>query len=201
MIRIMCCWQGSGKVAPPNSETECHPMPRQFACALFFAHLPALAAAQHAGPHAVPLTESGQSAFAAIAEVVARLDADPATDWSRVDIPALAEHLADMDHVMTGAEVVMRPVAGGLVFEATGVPRVAAALRRMLPAHAATMSGNDGLTFEAETAPEGATLTVSGTEEALSRARALGLQGLLALGQHHKMHHWAIASGQMPHGH
>ncbi len=74
------------------------------------------AAAQHGGMHHMPgmshpgladsadasggaLTEGGQSAFAALQEVVSYLMADPATDWSRVDIEALRQHLIDMDNV------------------------------------------------------------------------------------------------------
>ena len=53
---------------------------------------------QGAGPHAIPgvrsnapqqsgaAREPGQAAFAAIQEIVALLDADPSTDWSKVNI-------------------------------------------------------------------------------------------------------------------
>src|SRR5665213_2414926 len=44
-------------------------------------------------------TQPGQSAFAAIQEIVAILEADPKTDWSRVNIEALRQHLIDMDNV------------------------------------------------------------------------------------------------------
>ena len=37
--------------------------------------------------------ETGQSAFAALAEIVAILQADPETDWERVDIAGLRRHL------------------------------------------------------------------------------------------------------------
>ena len=50
------------------------------------------------------VTEGGQGAFAAIAEVVALLDADPATDWSRVDIEGLRQHLIDMGNVTMRAQ-------------------------------------------------------------------------------------------------
>lgn len=49
--------------------------------------------------------ETGQAAFAAIQEIVAMLDADPATDWARVDIEALRQHLIDMNNVTLGAAV------------------------------------------------------------------------------------------------
>ena len=43
--------------------------------------------------------EAGQGAFAAVAEIVSILTADPKTDWSKVDISALREHLADMNEL------------------------------------------------------------------------------------------------------
>ncbi|MFX5914869.1 hypothetical protein ABTE45_18800, partial [Acinetobacter baumannii] len=50
-------------------------------------------------------TQPGQSAFAAILEIVALLEADPATDWSKVNIEALRQHLIDMDNVTLRADV------------------------------------------------------------------------------------------------
>ena len=44
-------------------------------------------------------TMPGQDAFGAIQEVVQILDADPTTDWSKVNISALREHLIDMNEV------------------------------------------------------------------------------------------------------
>ena len=42
----------------------------------------------------------GQDAFGAIAEVVRLLDADPETDWSKVDLERLRQHLIDMNEVV-----------------------------------------------------------------------------------------------------
>ena len=69
--------------------------------------------AGHAHGAALP-TEPGQGAFAALSEIVALLSADPATDWSRVDIAALHAHLMDMDRLMTDSQPVRTPVPGGL---------------------------------------------------------------------------------------
>ena len=38
-------------------------------------------------------TRPGQDAFAAIQAIVQILDADPQTDWSKVDLEALRQHL------------------------------------------------------------------------------------------------------------
>ena len=60
--------------------------------------------AQHA--HQLNLTsETGQSQFVAIAEIVSLLRNDPETDWSQVEIKALRDHLVDMDNVTTKALV------------------------------------------------------------------------------------------------
>jgi hypothetical protein len=58
----------------------------------------------HAVAHGAPQpAEAGQGAFAAIAEIVALLEADPNTDWSKVNIAALREHLVDMDELTLNA--------------------------------------------------------------------------------------------------
>lgn len=53
--------------------------------------------------------QGGQAAFAAIAEIVAGLVADPATDWNHVDIEALRQLVSDLDNVTLCSKVaVMR---------------------------------------------------------------------------------------------
>ena len=56
--------------------------------------------AQHtSGSASAMLTMPGQEAFGTIQEIVRILEADPTTDWSKVNIGALREHLIDMDEV------------------------------------------------------------------------------------------------------
>ena len=62
----------------------------------------------------------GQDAFGAIAEVVRLLEADPGTDWSRVDLERLRQHLIDMNEVVLRSAVKASSVAGGLAMEITG---------------------------------------------------------------------------------
>ena len=58
--------------------------------------------------------EGGQAAFAAIQEIVAILMADSATDWSRVNIETLRQHLIDMDNVVLRSHVrPVRRITGG----------------------------------------------------------------------------------------
>lgn len=47
----------------------------------------------------------GQDAFGAIQEIVQILDADPNTDWSKVDLEALRRHVIDMNEVTLKADV------------------------------------------------------------------------------------------------
>lgn len=143
------------------------------------------------------VTEGGQSAFAAIQEVVARILTDPQTDWTCVDIEALRQHLIDMDNVTLRARVETREVADGYRFEATSEgPAVTASIRHMVPAHVAAVNGVEGW---AEEIPGGAALTVTSGDPA--RIRALGFIGVMTVGMHHQTHHLALALGQNPHAH
>jgi hypothetical protein len=147
---------------------------------------------------AVP-KEGGQAAFATIAEIVAILDADPTTDWSKVNIEALRQHLIDMDDVVMRSAVTARPTTNGMIFEVTGSGRVAAAIGRMLPAHAKELDGMDR--YLANTAPitNGIRLTVTaatpGDTTTVARIKALGVAGMLAEGAHHQPHHLMMARG------
>jgi hypothetical protein len=148
----------------------------------------------------VGVMEGGQSAFAAIQEIVELLMADPETDWTRVDIEALRQHLIDMDNVTLRARVSAREIEGGARFEATSEDTaVTTSIRAMVPAHAAAMDGAEGWTMQAEEIPGGAALTVTGNDPV--RIRALGFIGVMTVGMHHQAHHFALATGQDPHAH
>ncbi len=152
------------------------------------------AAAQGVGGS--PLSEPGQSAFAAIAEVVATLEADPNTDWTSVDINALREHLRDMDVVTIWSKTVTEPVEGGLRFVVTGSAEVAPSIERMVLGHASVMDGVDGWGYTGEPVEGGAALTVTVPEPDMAKLSGLGFYGLLASGMHHQPHHWMMATGQ-----
>jgi len=146
------------------------------------------------------IVEGGQSAFAAIQEIVEQLMTDPATDWSRVNIEAVRQHLIDMDNVTLRADIVTREIEGGARFEATSdAAAVVASIRAMVPAHAATMNGAEGWTMQAEEIPGGAVLTVAGGDPL--RIKALGFIGVMTVGMHHQAHHLALATGQNAHAH
>lgn len=150
-------------------------------------------------PAALP-TQPGQGAFAAIQEIVAMLDADPHTDWSKVDIDGLRRHLVDMNNVTLYAQAAATATENGVRFAVTGTGPIRESIRRMVEAHAETMSGSNAMTIIAEDHPEGAVMTVSvGSPADLPKLKGLGFFGIMALGMHHQAHHLMIATGRAPH--
>ncbi|QJF50412.1 hypothetical protein [Roseobacter ponti] len=148
------------------------------------------------------LKEPGQGAFAALAEVVRVLEADPATDWTVVDFAALRDHLVDMDRLVTRAVVTETDVAGGISAFATGDADTLASVLRMVPAHAAQLSTDPRWTVKVTAAAEGVALRVtSGDPATTARIRGLGFFGLMASQDHHRAHHLAMASGKDVHRH
>jgi hypothetical protein len=158
----------------------------------------------HGAAAGVP-TSPGQDAFGAIAEVVRLLDADPQTDWSRVDLERLRQHLIDMNEVTLRAEVTASAVPGGLAMDVTGAGRTERAIRAMVVPHAAELDRMRGLAARTEPIPGGVRLTVTTLDpadgRAVARVRGLGFIGLLTLGAHHQPHHLAMAGGGTMPGH
>jgi len=153
---------------------------------------------EHDAPSAGP-TQGGQAAFATIQEIVRLLEADPKTDWSKVDLEALRQHLIDMDAVTLRARVKATPVAAGLTMDVTGTPDVAGSITRMLSSHGAMLEMQGG--WRATTAPiaGGMRFTVVAANPSdpamVARIRGLGFIGLMTQGDHHATHHLAIARG------
>jgi hypothetical protein len=174
--------------------------------ALFLAGRPLAAQHDHqSGSTQGAPSEAGQDAFAAIAEIVAILEADPRTDWSTVNIEALRQHLIDMNDVVLRATARETRVPGGLRLDVTGAGRTIAAIRRMIPSHAAVLDQMPQWSAAAERIPGGTRLTVLSTEPGdiyeVAHIRGLGFAGLLATGAHHQQHHLAIARGATPDEH
>ena len=147
-------------------------------------------------------TMPGQDAFGAIQEIVRLLDADPGTEWSKVDLEALRQHLIDMNEVTLKADEAMTPVAGGLRIAVTGTGRTLGAIRRMIPAYAQAVNGVNGWAATAAPLPNGERLTVTAADpKEVQHIRGLGFIGLLASGDWHQAHHLAMAKGEFDHAH
>jgi hypothetical protein len=148
-------------------------------------------------------TSSGQAAFGAISEVVRMLKADPKTDWSKVNIESLRQHLIDMDEVIMRSVAVQRNIPGGIEVDVTGTGRAMDAIRRMTMNHAAMLESDSEYLASAKEIASGARLTVSAKNSrdasVVARIRGLGFAGIMTEGDHHAAHHLAIARGEMVH--
>jgi hypothetical protein len=144
--------------------------------------------------------QSGQAAFAAISEVVKKLKADSTTDWSRVNIEALRQHLIDMDDVVMRASAKAVNVDGGVSLDITGAGKVALAIKRMAGMHAMALNEEGEYAAKSSEIAGGVRLVVTaksaGDTKAVARIRGLGFAGLLAEGDHHAMHHLMLAKGE-----
>jgi hypothetical protein len=147
-------------------------------------------------------TMPGQDAFGAIQEIVRILEADPKTDWSKVNLEALRQHLIDMNEVTLEADAAGEPIDGGLEIAVTGDGRTLAAIQRMVPAHAHEINGLNGWSTKTEPLANGELLTVTSSEpQEVQRIRGLGFIGILVSGSHHQLHHLAMAKGEFVHAH
>ena len=150
-------------------------------------------------------TLAGQDAFAAIAEIVRVLDADPATDWTKVDLERLRQHLIDMHEVVLRSTVKQTPVPGGLAMEITGAGRTEQAIRAMVVPHAVELDRLPSFTAKTEPIAGGVRLTVvaknADDSKTIARIRGLGFAGLMTEGAHHQAHHLAMAKGEAIAGH
>ena len=157
------------------------------------------AIAQHAHQSSLP-SETGQSQFAAIAEIVTLLRDDPKTDWGQVDIKALRDHLVDMDNVTTKASVERNFEGQSTTFTVTGDKMVAASIQRMVLAHGSMLQETSHRTVRTQEIETGATMTiVVGSQLEMQQVSGLGFFGLMTIGAHHQQHHLMIATGRSPH--
>ena len=156
--------------------------------------------AMHGTAAGVP-TMPGQDAFGAIAEIVRLLDADPSTDWARVDIERLRQHLIDMNEVVLRSTVKQTPVPGGLAMEITGAGRTEQAIRAMVVPHAVELDRVPLFAAKTDIISGGVRLSVLAENpddaKVVARIRGLGFAGLLTDGAHHQAHHLAMAKGDL----
>jgi hypothetical protein len=154
------------------------------------------------GMHGASTTLPGQDAFGAIQEIVRILDADLKTDWSKVNLEALRQHLIDMNEVTLKAEESPKKIDGGLQIAVTGSGRTLVAIQRMVPEWASMANGLNGWTTKAAPLPNGELLIVTATSaREIEHIRGLGFIGFLASGSWHQQHHLMMAKGEFGHDH
>jgi hypothetical protein len=149
-------------------------------------------------------TMPGQDAFGAIQEILHILEADPNTDWSKVNLEALRQHLIDMNEVTLKADAMTKPIDNGIEVTVTGKGRTVEAIQRMVPAHAQEIEQThlNGWSAKTEPLPNGVVLTVTSDDpKQVNHLRGLGFMGVMASGSHHQAHHLAIARGEVIHTH
>jgi hypothetical protein len=158
----------------------------------------------HGGQSVVP-TSPGQDAFGAIQEIVRILDGDPGTDWSKVNLERLRQHLIDMNDVVLRSTVKPGVVPAGLAMDVTGTGRTEQAIRSMVIPHAVELDSMPQWSAKTERIPGGVRLTVRAKDpndaKTIARIRGLGFIGLLTEGAHHQPHHLAMAKGEEMQGH
>jgi len=138
----------------------------------------------------------GQDAFGAIQEVVQILQADPSTDWSKVNIASLRQHLIDMNEVTLRANAAERMLDNGIEIAVTGEGRTLEAIKRMVPAHVNELR-EIGWNAKSEDLANGIKLTVTASDaQPVAKLKALGFMGILVQGGHHRPHHLMIAKGE-----
>jgi hypothetical protein len=141
----------------------------------------------------------GQQAFGTIQEIVRILEADPTTDWSKVNISALRDHLIDMDEVTMRAKATERALDNGIEIAVTGEGRTLDAIKRMVPAHVHEL-GQLGWNAKTEDLPNGVKLTVISTDaKQVTKLKALGFMGIMVQGSHHQQHHLMMAKNELVH--
>ena len=171
------------------------------ATALVFAQdKPHMDHAQHMhGSETIVPIMPGQEAFGTIQEIVRILEADPATDWSKVNIAALREHLIDMDEVTMRANARERALDNGLEITVTGQGRTLGAIKRMVPAHAHELAAL-GWQAKTDVLPNGVNLVVTANDPLqVAKIKGLGFMGIMVQGAHHQTHHLMMANGEFTH--
>lgn len=145
-------------------------------------------------------TLPGQDAFGALQEIVRILEADPHTDWSKVNLDALREHLIDMNEVTLRADAEVQHIEGGIKVTATGFGRTLTAIQRLIPDQVQHLDGTQSWHVTSETLPNGVLLNVTSIDpKQVAIIRGLGFAGVLASGGYHQIHHLAMAKGEFMH--
>ena len=158
------------------------------------------ARAQHHQMSTDQLQMPGNDVFGTIQEVILKLESNPDTDWSKVNIEALRQHLLDMKAFTEEVEVISQtPVDNGIAVQVSPqTKRAGEALNRLFKMHPMMLKQEKGWDMDSQIKGEGFLITVTTPDAAeVAKVRALSYIGILAEGAHHQAHHWMIATGQI----
>lgn len=149
------------------------------------------------------LTEAGNDVFSTIQEVIKQLENNPDTDWSKVNIEALRQHLLDMNDMALNVEVInQKPLENGLtVTLQTQTPRAEKTMAKVFKVHPMHLKRETG--WDMQVVQNNQQFIVTTTTKDLTQVKkiiALSYIGLMAYGNHHQPHHWGISTSQNPHG-
>jgi hypothetical protein len=116
-------------------------------------------------------------------------------DMSAVNIEALRLHLVEMQDMTLNVNVVQQPINFG--FQAVITPTTKRALQsmnRILSAHPNQMKEKTGWDMLVTDNNDIFTIEVTSNQlQDVDKIRGLGYIGIMAYGNHHQPHHWAMA--------
>lgn len=149
----------------------------------------------------MPLVSPGNAIFGAIHEAIDSLNANPNTDWSKVNIEALRQHLIDMYEFTLNVKVLkQKPLSNGneVTVEPTN-PRAVIALNHVLAMHPKMIKKEAGwnMTYRKKGDKYIIRVTTQNPKD-VQKIQALGYIGILAYGSHHQRHHWMMVNGINP---
>jgi hypothetical protein len=152
----------------------------------------------------MPLVSPGNEVFGAIQEAIDSLNADPNTDWSKVNIEALRQHLIDMyEFTMKVTVINQKPLSNGnQVTVQPDNPRAKIALDHVLAMHPRMLKKEAGWDMSYHKNGDLYVIKVTTHKpKEVKKIQALGYIGILAYGTHHQRHHWMIVHGNNPMDH
>ena len=149
------------------------------------------------------LTEAGNDIFGTIAETIKVLNANPNTDWSKVDLETLRQHLLDMRDMSENIKIHSQtPIKNGLKINLSPTTwRAKQALKRIFMGHPILLKKETGWVMTSILDNNTYTLIITGKASDVDKIRGLGYIGIMANGNHHQPHHLSMARGQNPHKH
>lgn len=149
-----------------------------------------------------PLKQTGSDVFDAMQEVIEQLKADPNTDWAKVNLESLRQHLIDMKAFTESVEVLeQQAIENGIkMLVKPETPRAAKALENMLTMHPKMMKMERNWEMKASKNGEIWEITCTTPDpKEVDLLRGLGYIGIIVEGAHHQVHHWMMSTGKGHH--